>query len=193
MNVNINVKIVQDDDGQNPREWEDHYGLMACSHRRYTLGDVQIQSDDYSSWDEVEQHLIKKCGAVVILPLWLYDHSGISISTRSFIGRAHHAEWDSGQVGFIYATRESIDRMMGWKKLTKTRLTAIEGYLQGEVETYDQYLRGDVYGYTVEVNGEEISSCWGFFGEEHAKDEAISIAQLHLADLLSTDLEVSYA
>lgn len=44
---------------------------------------------------------------VAILPLYLYDHSGISMSTGSFIGRAPHAEWDSGCVGFIYLEKET--------------------------------------------------------------------------------------
>ena len=44
----------------------------------------------------------------LILPLNLYDHSGLSMSVSSFIGRAQHAEWDSGQVGWIYATADSI-------------------------------------------------------------------------------------
>ena len=34
--------------------------------------------------------------------LYLYDHSGLAMSTESFSGRAPHAECDSGQVGWIY-------------------------------------------------------------------------------------------
>ena len=37
----------------------------------------------------------------IILPLNLYDHSMLRMSTGSFLGRAQHAEWDSGQVGCI--------------------------------------------------------------------------------------------
>lgn len=44
---------------------------------------------------------------VAILPLYLYDHGGITMSTGSFVGRAPHADWDSGQVGFIYLDKET--------------------------------------------------------------------------------------
>jgi len=44
---------------------------------------------------------------VAILPLYLYDHSGITMSTGSFVGRAPNADWDSGQVGFIYMDKET--------------------------------------------------------------------------------------
>ena len=51
-------------------------------------------------------HLCNESNQVAILPLFLYDHTNISISTGSFLGRAHHAEWDSGPVGFIYMGKE---------------------------------------------------------------------------------------
>ena len=42
----------------------------------------------------------------LMLPLYLYDHSGLAMSTESFSGRAPHAEWDSGQVGWIYVSKK---------------------------------------------------------------------------------------
>ena len=54
--------------------------------------------------------------------------------------------------------------------------------LRGEVEAFDQYLRGDVYGVIVqrvkrdedgdEVDTEELDSCWGFYGLDYAREEA---------------------
>ena len=37
--------------------------------------------------------------------------------------------------------------------------------LEGEVECYDLYLRGECYGYRLFKDGEEEDSCWGFLGE----------------------------
>jgi len=192
MNLQIEVKIVPDIEPISPREW-DNYGIMACSHRRYNLGDEQLRSNDFTSWEEVREYLIRECEAVVILPLMLYDHSGLSISTRSFHGRAHHAEWDSGQVGFIYTTRANIKKMQGWKYLTKERLEKVESYLRAEVEEYDTYLRGDVWGYQLELDGEPEGSCYGYFGLDCAKKEAISEAVAMVKHSLEADLEVSYA
>lgn len=192
MNTNIEVKIMQDTDPFSPRE-DDNYGIMFCSHSRYDLGDEQIQEGEFGSWDEIEEYLVKEREAVIVLPLYLYDHSGISISTRSFIGRAQHARWDSGRVGFVYTTREQIEMLMGWKRLTKSRLAQIEKYLVGEVETYNLYLMGDVYGYSIEIDGEHKESCWGFFGLEYVKEEAMSVAEHIFKQELESNLEISYA
>lgn len=115
---------------------------------------------------------------LIMLPLWLYDHSGISMSTGSFIGRAQHAEWDSGRVGFIYVTKDAVRKEFGWKKLTKARIRQIEKYLAGEVETYDQYLQGDVYEYAItDDEGNCLDSCGGFYGDEdYCLEEARRVA-----------------
>lgn len=98
----------------------------------------------------------------VVLPLNLYDHSGISMSVSSFTGRAHHAEWDSGQVGWIVATPETIQKEYG--DLSPESYAKAKTLLEGEVETYDLYLQGQCYGFRLYENGEETDSCWGFLG-----------------------------
>ncbi|MHA2063243.1 MAG: hypothetical protein ACXABY_02560 [Candidatus Thorarchaeota archaeon] len=182
----INVKIIPDNDAESPRTW-DNTGIMACAHKRYNLGDEQLPSSNFNSWEEVEDYLVDECRALVILPLFLYDHSGITMNTTGF-----SCPWDSGQVGYIYITRETLALTHGWKKITKERRAKLVELLIGEVETYDQYLRGDVYGYSIEIEGEQVDSCWGFFGEKYAKEEAISNAKYYLGQELE-DLEVSYA
>lgn len=122
--------------------------------------------------DEKIQNLINKTleKYILELPLYLYDHSGITISTSSF-----SCQWDSGQVGFIYITKEKIEQEFGWKILTKARREKIEKYLRGEVECYDKYLTGEAYGYQVlDSEGEIEDSCWGFFDRDEAEKEAIA-------------------
>ncbi|MEK9207298.1 MAG: hypothetical protein AAB922_02370 [Patescibacteria group bacterium] len=153
------IKIEQDDNPESPRDW-DNIGIMVCFHGRYELGDKNTgySKKDYDSWDELEAQ-IKKEGAIVILPIGLYDHSGRTM----YIGSSHD-QWDGGQVGFIYTTKEQLNKMG-----TKASKKKIEEYLRNEVKVYDQYLTGDVYGYDT---GED--SCWGFYGEDEAKKEAES-------------------
>jgi len=67
-----------------------------------------------------------------ILPLYLYDHSGITISTSPF-----GCNWDSGQVGWVFITNQTI-------KEEGIDESKVEEYLKSEVETYDQYLTGEV-------------------------------------------------
>lgn len=168
---NVKVEIVHDNDGaSNPRDW-DNVGTMLCSHGRYTLGDKTFDSRDYSSWKEALRGEGGKESDIVFLPLYLYDHSMQSISTESFVGRAHHAEWDSGQVGWIYATKETIRKELGVNNVTKLVREKVLEILKAEVEVFDTYIRGDVYGVKVieldeDGNEGEDEACWGFFGSD---------------------------
>lgn len=108
------------------------------------------------------KELLSECDDLVILPLYLYDHSIQSISTASFVGRAHHAEWDSGQVGYIYADRDAILKAYGVVNPDTVQKAA--EMLKSETKNYDMYLRGECYGYRLYKDGEEIDSCWGFLG-----------------------------
>ncbi len=107
--------------------------------------------------------LLEQLEDVVLLPLYLYDHTIQSMSIASFLGRAQHAEWDSGQVGYIYADRDAIEKTYG--TVTKESVAQAEKALAGEVDSFDCYLRGECYGFRLYEMGEEIDSCWGFLGE----------------------------
>lgn len=172
-------EIFHDEDAESPREW-DNLGTMACSHRRYTLGDKEhkLRWDDYGSWDEAETGLIKEVGPCVILPMYMLDHSGLRVSTTDFNDR-----WDSGQIGFIYVTYEKLREEFGWKRMSPQRVQKVYKYLEGEVETYDQYLSGDVWGYVLkDADGEDLDSCWGFFGFDYCKEELESSAKVHMEE-----------
>ena len=84
-----------------------------------------------------------------ILPLYLYDHSGLPTSTGSFAGRAVHAEWDSGQVGYIYASHADVLNNFG--EITPDTIQRAKECFEGKVEAYDAYLRGDCWGYRLRV------------------------------------------
>jgi len=161
------IKIVNDDNPENPREFY-NIGKMYCEHTRYNLGDKEV-NQEYSI-DEIME--LNKEGKIIILPLFLYDHSGITMNTKGF-----SCPWDSGQVGFIFAFKEDIKKEYNWKILTKKRIEMIEGYLKGEVETYDQYITGNVLGFEIEdKEGEIIDACYGFYGEsDYVYKEAKSI------------------
>lgn len=167
------IKIYSDDYPQNPRKEWDNFGHMVCFHGKYDLGDKHdLRSEDFSGWDEMEKHLRKELGAEVILPLYLLDHSGITMRTGSF-----NDPWDSGQVGFIYSTRADILKEFKKKIISKALRKRVENLLEGEVKTYDQYLTGDVYGFNIKspFEGTEDDSCYGFFGFDECLQEAKSI------------------
>lgn len=97
----------------------------------------------------------------VIMPLYLYDHSGITIScSHSY---PYNDRWDAGQVGWIYASYDDIQREFGG--VNSETLEKAKQVLRSEASTYDDYLRGECYGYTIEKNGVEVESCWGYLGD----------------------------
>jgi hypothetical protein len=160
------LKVVQDSSADSPREW-DNLGKMICFHNRYDLGDKHnYNANDYSGWEEMEKAIIKEENPAVILPLYMYDHSGISISTSPFSCR-----WDSGQIGFILVSKKKALEEFGGKKVTIKLQQKLEAILEGEVETYDQYVRGEMYGFQiVDENDDIIDSCYGFFGTDFANN-----------------------
>ena len=190
------IKIEDDEDAQNPRTEWDSAGTMVCWHSRYNLGDMEsnglkgrehrsypisknysepidllyelagIDREEYQEqqYEEVGEYndmsradlfkVIEEKGTI-IKSLFLYDHSGITISTGRF-----SCPWDSGQVGWIYITKDKIEKE-GWTP------EQADKYLDGEVEVYDNYLTGEVYGFRIEdADGEEVESCWGYYGDD---------------------------
>lgn len=123
----------------------------------------------------------------VMLPLYLYDHSGITMSTGKF-----SCPWDSGQVGFIYISHDKANKEIGGPEFedktvwTEAKTKRCLKMLECDVETYDQYLTGDVYGFQLEklvyeyeipddgdidpddddLSWGDTDSCWGFFGDD---------------------------
>jgi len=148
------LNIYQDTDADSPREW-DNLGTMYCDHRRYSLGDKKAEDI------RTEENGFPRQG-FTILPLYLYDHGGITISTGAF-----NCPWDSGQVGYIYLSDEDARREFGWKCITAKRREYLRELLRNEVDTYDNYLRGAVYSFELlDEDGEWIDSCSGFYGDD---------------------------
>jgi len=172
MKKEINGYVIEvdiDNDPESPREWN-NLGTMICFHGRYSLGDKHDYREPYDFEKELKQ--IRKNG--VVLPLYLYDHSGITMSTKPFSCR-----WDSGQVGYIYVTKETILKEFGGKILTKKLKENMIKHLICEVEVYDKYLRGEVYQFTIKKDNEIMDSCCGFYDEEECILEAEGIVNCY--------------
>ena len=121
---------------------------MACFHKRYTLGDKHNfnEPQDLLDWIEANKDTIH------YLPLYLYEHGNITISTSPF-----SCQWDSGQVGFIYITKE---------KAEKEGLNDPYDILKHEVSIYDAYISGQTYGARIlDSEGEVIDSQFGYIGD----------------------------
>ena len=155
------LEIVYDEDMSSENVREGSVGKMLCSHRNYSLGDIQIKSQD-----EFDEYLKVKHFK---MPLYLLDHSGLSMRTTKFYEDPQG--WDSGMVGYIYITHDEIRKEYGVKKITSKILKQIESYFITQVKEYSLYLEGSIYGFQLynvkncdlEHEHKEIEdSCYGF-------------------------------
>lgn len=135
-------EILQDESGDgsgDPREG-DQLGTMVCWHPNYMLGDYQLKDGDgrgavttafetkrgrtdFRSMAVLERYLRTALGAVVILPLYLLDHSGLSMTAGApsvfdnpRVRSDHHGNglgWDTTMVGYIYTTAERVHELCG--------------------------------------------------------------------------------
>lgn len=197
--VEYTLEVIEDNHPESPREW---YNLctMVCWNKHYYLGDKHdydgvedffqtlckdVLGKGYDETDELYWNdmfkMLQESNLILIKPINMYEHSGVTISTSS--GYPYNDRWDAGCVGFIYVTKETLfNNCIGM--VEETWKEQADRYIEGEMEIYDQYLRGDVYGYRLtkkvieqekcphcgEVIREyeeevEDDSCWGLYGD----------------------------
>lgn len=165
------IQISHDEDAESPREW-DNPGRMLCLHNRYTLGDKH----DYTA-EDIKEEVSKSDFS---MPLFLYDHSGISMST------ARTCSWDSSAVGYIIISRKEVDQ-----HLTGFTDEQVMQFLEGQIEVYSQYLEGEVYSYLVDDG--EVGSCSGFFGYDNEKSGLMDHAREDIDCYIKEKRKTRYA
>jgi hypothetical protein len=163
---NRELRLKQEECPLNPRTDWDNLGNMICFHSRYNLGDYEKAKN----YEPNDYYKLLKRKDVIAIPLYLYDHSGITMNTTGFSCR-----WDSGQVGFIYVTNKEIREWFSVKRVSKQLKDKVRSYLIQEVETYDQYITGQVYYFSIVKketcnlgceHEEQEDNCGGFFGDD---------------------------
>ena len=186
------IEIHADDSPDNPREW-DNLGQMVCWHRHNKIGDDHDHGDteeflryisrlhDGEGYDTMDELLEKARETNLVVPIFMYEHSGISLNTGGFL-----CPFDSGQVGWAWVGHKELAEEWPGIPLEKLIQKASDA-IDGEVDTYSDYLNGNVYGYRIFLADalseddaddqdtgelEEFDSLWSLYGWEYALDEA---------------------
>lgn len=107
-------------------------------------------------------------GATIVLPVFGYDHGGLRLKAgeRTY---PFTDQWDSGFAGIVYDTSEAREECGTPRELVAEALAQ-------EVELYDQWANGEMYGFVVEKRidtdqWEEVDSLWGMYGVDYAMTE----------------------
>ena len=165
------VKIVQDSHNESPREWCNLATMVFTGNHKHFGDEHRVDfSEGFNSRQDFinrGEELVRKQikDVAVCIPVHMYSHSGTSISTNS--GYPYNDRWDSGTIGFVVVTKEAIRENFGAKRVTQKLIDRATQIAEGEVETLDKYLRGDIYGFDIEDSeGNQIDSCYGFYGDD---------------------------
>lgn len=182
------LTIEYDQCSESPREW-DNVCTIASKTGRWNIAD----KDEAYPFEEFKNKIeelrrAEDAGDMYMRFVYMYDHGGQTISLQPF-----GDYWDSGVCGVIFVSKGTIFKELlnvtddNWKE----RAYKI---MENEIEIYNQYIKGEIYGYTLEkaeiidckerTSGKEWSmiewesedSCCGFYGDlfkSGLMDEAI--------------------
>lgn len=219
------VELHYDFDGSNdPRGWDNLGTITQCQRSRnyeMTEKDAEYKSNDW----EILKEMFKENG-VFALPINIRDYGS---SVKLYVGDFDpDYEWnDYDHIdAFVYVTRDKLmeeynfndpEAAFMYATLIKEHLKDDQGRIQAvsvievlknELETYESYLNGEVYGWVVregikneedgEINpddhsGEVIESVWGYVGErEYCMSEGRHCAETETQRRDEADREANW-
>lgn len=149
------ISIYPDDWLMSPDEWGDDNLFLVADHRQF-----YVKRDGFML-NRMESDEIKALGNQYhIFPLAAHIHSGVVLSL-SRNGYPFNDPWDSCYVGAVFASKKE------WRPKKKAHNAG-----QGLVDTWNDYLAGNVWGYVIEdKSSAHVHSCWGFYGNyRNSKD-----------------------
>ena len=178
------IHIVQDDDPQIPRTEFDNLGTIYTSHRRYQPEeDLNKSFEDEDVWKSHGVFSDKFLKNYIALPIYLYDHSGVTVRTIPF-----GCPWDSGLFGMIAVSKDVVRQEYDAIKISPKLRQKVENLLREEVKLLDDYYTGNVYGFRIVPEGsddfsDEIDSCYGFYGYseiDYMIEESKRVIECHI-------------
>lgn len=183
---------------ESPREWDNVATIMSNMHKNseWDISDEGWRMDIEEFAEFLHKKLDKKCpdikglididyivncesakNYIVCKPIYMYQHDGQTISLSPF-----GCPWDSGCCGYIFVFKDKIFKEFSDTNDDNWRDKA-EEVIKSEINIYDDYIQGNVYGYCLEeghvvehkdlVTGaiwtsteyEVVDSCCGFYGD----------------------------
>lgn len=164
----MKYEIIQDENADSPSDSGDTSLFLVGNHRDFYVpepGEKTITSDPAILIEPYKK-------THWILPLEAYIHSGVHLSL-SREGNYPDRRWDVSQLGFVFVEK----KYWGLQKSARKAALSL-------IESWNQYLSGDVWGYVItDDDGNEVESCWGFYGHDYCEAEAKSALANCVADL----------
>lgn len=170
------VHICHDEWAENLREWGGYSSTLCVAHRKYTFGGDTLPWDCVSIEEAFAEFLAGRGLSekeVIWLSVYLYDHSGLALSTAPF-----SCAWDSGQLGFIYETRAAIREEFAVKRISAKLEERVCARLRAEIEELSSWANGEVYRLVIPELDIDYG---GFFGFDHETSGLLPHAREEIA------------
>ena len=165
---NRKLVIEYDSHAENPRTFCDsQFDFHVIRGSKHThLADV-VDDFDISTSDEHLEMVKKDNNVAHAEKIYGYSKGGLTLSRTPF-----SCAWDSGVFGILTINKEKVREIHGVKRVTKKLIEQLKTYIDSELETFNQWLNGDCYGFRVvnTITDEEEDSCWGFYGDDIEKN-----------------------
>ena len=215
------IKIAQDTDATVPDEGDGYPVYLVHFHRQFKRcsddlpfsGEEGLREwlepldrEDYHNYtaEEFAEEVAdweKEREEWVWFPVSAYIHSGISLSL------GHGTGWDTSNCGFVFIKKEGWGSSMDEEGYSHSHTSDGEfvtvtwrELAEQHVNTWNQYLQGDVYGFMIDgplethqdlcekcghvqreyEEREELESVWGFYGLEYCIEEAKGVVDYQL-------------
>lgn len=143
---NLSVKVMHDNCPLNPRQTSEYLGklhLYASGYIEYSEITFDMDPHDY-----------------IVLPIYGYIHSGITISLTPF-----SCAWDSGTIGFIAYNKAEISKIINSNEI-ETMTAYCKELATAEIREYDAYIQGACYFLVLKnTTTKEKQSCGCFYGQ----------------------------
>lgn len=192
------IEIIADEDAGNPfTEWDGAPTLVLHNKAERNFGwstdkgwiAVLEEALDQIAERGIVKNMYGPGGALEIVNRWLrvahgipvvltvsaIEHSGTAVYLGASALPADLGGWDSGWIGWLFATREQINQ---WGCKDKAP-GEIEQSLRDSFTEFAAWVAGDVVGYRIfDPDGVEVESCYGFYGSDcMAEPDGWALAQ----------------
>ena len=203
------LKIDYDECPSNPisKEFDEGIlGTLAYKHSRYDFTGADViadpidwladklglpEVDDYSNdvLQKIEASFFDTANGFVAIPVFMYEHSGVTISSGSF-----NCRFDSGKLGYFYTSFDRIKELFVIDVVDDEAIERARKNLEVELKVFASYVEGKVFRFEVvkinkckccdAITEEQEDSCGGFYGDDFKTNGMADHIPDEFADLL---------
>jgi hypothetical protein len=137
------LRVIQDENAESPDKWGNTDMFLVYDHRQFNIKRDGFDPQDIAEWYQASFRTLDYNGYHVF-PVAAYIHSGVILNLTNSLQRQG---WDTSVCGFVLVHKEKV--ILNKINITKSNEAIAEDYAGSLLNTWNQYLSGDVWGFRV--------------------------------------------